>query len=503
LDIKVVAGDIAKIATGAVLVGIFEDEKKLGKDVAVLNRKLGKTIATSLERGEIKGKPGELTVLHSLGKMPVERVAVMGLGKKEEFKLDKIRGAVAEACRALRHKKVSDITVSARPIVEGRKVALEDYAQAITEGAILGLYAFRKHITKENDYTEVKKITLLSSKEDKLPLIKQGSNKGKIIAEAVCLARDMVNEPANYMTPTAMAEIAQKIASENKIAITVLEREEMQKLGMGALLGVSQGSVQPPKLIMLTYKGRKSGDIDLALVGKGITFDTGGISLKTATGMEEMKSDMSGGASVIAAIMSIAQLKLKINVTSVIPAVENMPDGSAIRPSDILTALTGKTIEIISTDAEGRLILCDALGYINKSKPKAIVDIATLTGACTIALGKQCSGILGNNQSLVDKVIAAGTEAGEAIWQLPLFEDYKENINSDVADIKNSGSGGAGTITGALFLSEFVGDTPWAHMDIAGTAFGDKDRKYNIKGGTGVPVRTLVNLAISMSGDIK
>jgi leucyl aminopeptidase len=429
----------------------------------------------------------------------VERVVVMGLGKKEEFKLDKIRGVVAETCRALRQKKVSDITVSARPVVNGRKVALEDYAQAITEGAILGLYAFRKHITKENDFTEVKKLTLLASKEDEVSLIKQGSNKGKIIAEAVCMARDMVNESPNYMTPTAMAEMAQKIASDNKIAITVLEREEMQKLGMGALLGVSQGSAQPPKLIILTYKGRKSGDIDLALVGKGITFDTGGISLKNATQMEEMKDDMSGGASVMAAIMSIAQLKLKINVTSVIPAVENMPDGRAIRPSDILTALTGKTIEIISTDAEGRLILCDALGYINKSKPKVIVDVATLTGACVVALGKQCSGILGNNQELIDKVISAGTEAGEAIWQLPLFQDYKEKLKSDVADMKNCGDSGGGTITGALFLSEFVGDTPWAHMDIAGTSYSDKERKYTIKGGTGIPVRTLVNLAIALS----
>jgi leucyl aminopeptidase len=254
---------------------------------------------------------------------------------------------------------------------------------------------------------------------------------------------------------------------------------------------------------VLTYKGRKSNDIDLALVGKGITFDTGGISLKNAQQMEEMKDDMSGGASVMAAVMGIAQLKLKINVTSVVPAVENMPDGGALRPSDVLTALTGKTIEIISTDAEGRLILSDALGYINQSKPKAIVDIATLTGACVVALGKQCSGVMGNNQPLVDRVIAAGTGAGEAVWQLPLFEDYRETLKSDVADMKNCGSGGAGTITAALFLSEFVGDTPWAHLDIAGTSFTDKDKKYITKGATGVPVRTLINLAAALAGDIQ
>ena len=460
MDIKIVSGEITKIETGAIVVGMFEGEKRLGRELGVLNRKLGRVITTSVEKGEIKGKAGEVNIIHSLGKIPAARVAVVGLGKKDEFKLDKLRTAVAEACRALRQKKVADITVLAKSAVDGRKFSQEDYAQAITEGSVLGLYTFRKYFTKENDFTEVKILTLLSSKENLLNAIKKGSNKGKIIAEAVCLSRDMINEPANYMTPSAMADIARKIADDNKLEITVLEREDMQKLGMGALLGVSLGTVQPPKMIILSYKGRKSGGIDLAMVGKGITFDTGGISLKTASGMEEMKTDMSGGAAVLASIDAIAQLKLKINVTAVVPAVENMPDGAAIRPSDILKALTGKTIEIISTDAEGRLILCDALGYINKSKPKAIVDVATLTGACVVALGKQCTGILGNDQSLVDNVIASGSEAGEAIWQLPLFEDYKENIKSDVADIKNSGSGGAGTITAALFLSEFVGDTP-------------------------------------------
>ncbi len=500
MDIRVVSGEITKFETGAVVVGMFEGEKRLGRELGVLNRKLGRVITTSVEKGEIKGKAGEVNIFHSLGKIPAVRVAVVGLGKKDEFKLDKLRAAVAESCRALRQKKVSDITISAASIADGRKFSQEDYAQAITEGAMLGLYTFRKYFTKENDFKEVKKLTLLSSKDDAVNAIKKGSNRGKTIAEAVCLARNMVNEPANYMTPSAMADIARKIAEDNKLEIIVLEREDMQKLGMGALLGVSQGTIQPPKMIILDYKGRKSNDIDLALVGKGITFDTGGISLKTANGMEEMKADMSGGAAVLAAVSAIAQMKLKINVTAVVPAVENMPDGGAIRPSDILTALTGKTIEIISTDAEGRLILCDALGYINKSKPKAIVDVATLTGACVVALGKQCTGILGNDQSLVDKVIASGSEAGEAIWQLPLFEDYRENIKSDVADIKNGGSGGAGTITAALFLSEFAGDTPWAHMDIAGTNFTDKDKKYNVKGATGVPVRTLVNLAIKMSG---
>jgi len=499
LDIKIISGEITKLETGAVVLGMFEGGKALGHELGILNRKLGRVISTALENEEIKGKAGEINIYNSLGRIPAKYVAVVGLGKKEDFKLDNLRAALAECCRALRQKKVSDITVLTKFRVGGRRFSAQDYAQVVTEGAVLGLYAFRKYFTKENDFTEAKKLTLLAPKAELVSEIKKGSAKGKIIADAVCMARDMINEPANYLTPAVMAEIGRKIAADNNLEITVLEREDMQELGMGALLGVALGSVQPPKMIIINYKGRKSNEIDLALVGKGITFDTGGISLKTATGMEEMKSDMSGGASVLAAISAIAQLKLKTNVTAVVPTVENMPDGAAIRPSDVLKALTGKTIEIISTDAEGRLILADALGHINNSKPKAIVDVATLTGACVVALGKQCTGVMGNNQSLVDKIIESGVTTGEAIWQLPLFEDYRENIKSDVADIKNAGSKGAGTITAALFLSEFVGDTPWAHLDIAGTAFTDAKKKYNVKGGTGVPVRTLVDLAAKMS----
>jgi leucyl aminopeptidase len=273
----------------------------------------------------------------------------------------------------------------------------------------------------------------------------------------------------------------------------------MQELGMGALLGVTQGSCQPPKFIVLGYKGRDADEIDLALVGKGITFDSGGISLKGREKMDEMKDDMSGGAAVMAAISAIARLKTGINVTAIVPAVENLPSGSALKPGDILTAMTGKTIEIISTDAEGRLILADALGYVNKLKARSIVDVATLTGACKVALGDVCTGAFGNNQELVDKVIAAGAKAGELMWQMPMYEEYKEQNKSEVADIKNVGGKGAAPITAAQFLAEFVGDTPWVHLDIGGTSFGDKERKYLVKGATGVPVRTLVNLVLAIS----
>jgi leucyl aminopeptidase len=309
----------------------------------------------------------------------------------------------------------------------------------------------------------------------------------------------MANEPANYMTPSIMAERARELAASCRLECQVLGRAEMQELGMGALLGVAQGSREPPQLIVLHYRGGDSAETNLALVGKGITFDSGGISIKPSEKMGEMKGDMSGGAAVMAVMQALARLKPGINVMSVIPATENLPDGSAIKPGDVLTAMGGKTIEIISTDAEGRLVLADALSYVRKAGAKRIVDVATLTGACHIALGDVCSGAFGNNQELIDKVIAAGSEAGELIWPMPMYEQYKEQNKSDVADIKNAGGRYGGAITAAQFLAEFVGDTPWVHIDIAGTFLSDKEKGYLTKGATGVPVRTLVNLVLELA----
>jgi leucyl aminopeptidase len=296
-----------------------------------------------------------------------------------------------------------------------------------------------------------------------------------------------------------MADIAAKLAKSYALEISILEREQMQELGMGALLGVAQGSRQPPKFIVLHYRGRDSTEIDIALAGKGITFDSGGISIKPSEGMAKMKGDMAGGAAVMTAISAIAQLKPKINVMAVIPATENLPGDNALKPGDILTAMNGKTIEIISTDAEGRLILADALCYARRHGAKLIVDVATLTGAMRVALGDVYTGIFGNNQQLIDRVIAAGAEAGEPIWQMPMDERYKEQIKSDVADIKNIGGRYAGAIIGAQFIAEFAGDAPWVHLDIAGTSMREKERTYQVKGATGVPVRTLINLVLSLA----
>jgi leucyl aminopeptidase len=498
VEIKVIAGDIAKVEAGAIIVDFFEGMEHLDGDIATIDKALAGAISQLISQGEIKGKLNEITIIHSLGKLPAARVVVAGVGKKQELSQDKVRGVVAETCRLLRQKRVDSIAT----IVQGAGIASigpEGAAQAITEGALLGTYSFRKHITKEVEYGELKQLTIVDADETKLPTLEQGCNKGKILAEATNLARDMVNEPANYMTPSRMADIATELAKSYGLEVSVLEREQMQELGMGALLGVTQGSRQPPKFIVLHYKGGDSAQIDVALIGKGITFDSGGISIKPSKGMGEMKGDMAGGAAVMAAMGAIAQLKPKINVTAIIPATENLPSDNALKPGDILTAMSGKTIEIISTDAEGRLILADALGYAKKLGAKSMVDVATLTGACKVALGDICSGAFGNNQELIDKIIAAGAEAGELIWQMPMYDQYKEQNKSDVADIKNVGGKYAGAITAAQFLSEFAGDTPWAHLDIAGTNMSEKERTYIVKGATGVPVRTLVNLVTSLA----
>ena len=312
------------------------------------------------------------------------------------------------------------------------------------------------------------------------------------------LARDMANEPANIMTPTRMSEIARQVADADGLEASVLERKDMDDLKMGALVGVAKGSHQPPKLIILKYNGDPdNASNNLGLIGKGITFDTGGISLKPAGGMEDMKGDMSGGASVIGALQVLARLHPKVNVTGVIPATENMPGGEAQRPGDIVRAMNGKTIEVINTDAEGRLVLSDAMVYAKQQGVSRMVDIATLTGAMIVSLGKICTGVMGNDQDFIDHVIDAGKSAGERVWQFPMFDEYRDSLKSNVADMMNVGGRDAGSITAAKFLSEFTEGLPWAHLDIAGTARTDADKGYLVKGSTGIPVRTLVNLALA------
>jgi leucyl aminopeptidase len=498
LEIKTVAGDITQIETGAIIINFFEGTDRLDSDIAKIDKALTGAITELIRQGEIKGKLNENTIIHSLGKLPASRVVIVGMGKKPELSQDKVRGAVATTCRLLKQKGVTNIATIALG-AGNAGISLEGAAQVVTEGVMLGVYSFRKHITKEAEYGEIEQLIIVTADETMLPMLELGCRKGRILAEATNLARDMVNEPANYMTPTQMAETAKELAQHYGLELNVLEREQMRELGMGALLGVTQGSQQPPKFIILNYKGSDSNGIDIALVGKGITFDSGGISIKPSEGMGEMKGDMAGGGAVLATMGAIVQLKPRINVTGIVAATENLPSGSALKPGDILTAMNGKTIEIISTDAEGRLTLADALGYARKLEAKLMVDIATLTGSCRVALGDICTGAFGNNQELIDKVITAGNATGEYIWQMPMYDDYKEQNKSDIADVKNAGNRYGGSITGAQFLSEFVGDTPWVHLDIAGTFMSEKERNYMVKGATGVPVRTLINLVMSLA----
>ena len=494
MDIKVIVGDIAQIEADAIVVNIFEGVEKPGGATAAVDRALDGAISSLISHGEIKGKFGEVSIVHTFGKLPARIVAVAGLGRREDFNADKIRGVTGEFCRSLRKLNCHRIITILHGAGMGG-IELETSAQAITEGALLGLYSFSKY--KKPEYQNVEEIMIAVTEKESVPILESAIAKGKVVAEATNLARDMVNEPASYMTPSRMAEVAEDIASKYNLECKVFDREDMEAMGMEALLGVARGSNQPPKLITLAYKGDERSEKAMGFLGKGITFDSGGISIKPSEGMDEMKGDMAGAAAVMTAVGAIAQLKPKINVTAIIPATENLPSGTALKPGDILRAMNGKTIEVISTDAEGRLILADALSYAVKQGLSPLIDLATLTGACRVALGLLYSGVFGNDRDLIDKVLKAGERTGEKMWQMPLPEEYKEQNKSDIADIKNTGNRYGGAITAALFLAEFVGNTPWIHLDIAGPRLSSKDSGYLVKGAAGFGVRTLVELALS------
>lgn len=498
MNIKVVIGDIAEQKIDAIVVNLFEGVEHPGGATGAVDRSLGGLITHLIASNEIKGKVREVTEVHTLGKITPERVIVVGLGKQKDFKLDTIRGVAAEVIRQLKHIGVKRMAT----IVHGTGIGgipPQAAAQALAEGSLLGLYSFRHHMTTPAEDMDPSELLIVEHSPDKKEQLEKGVRQGIIIADATILARDWGNEPGNIMTPTRMADIAQEIGRTHCLAVTVMDRKQMAELGMGCLLAVSQGSRQEPKLIIVSYRGDDSSKETLGLVGKGITFDSGGISIKSDDGMREMKTDMAGGAAVIALMQVLAQLKPKLNVTGIVPATENMPDGAALKPGDVIRAMNGKTIEIVSTDAEGRLILADAICYARKLGLSPIIDIATLTGNCRQALGDVCSGAFTNKQELLAKLMEAGEAAGEYLWQFPMYEEYKENIKGEIADIQNHGGRTAGAITAALFLAEFIDDTPWVHLDIAGTARSDKDKPYIAKGATGVPVRTLTNFILARS----
>ena len=449
-----------------------------------------KTVRELLRSKRFQGKVNETFLL------PIDSrwLILVGIGKKEEISLDRVRqGAASGARRAL----AAGIDTFARGLVPVPGSATEEVAQAVAEGTILGTYRYQelKDVPPE-ERRDLKVVTLVVSAQKEEVSAKKGIHRGEAIAQAVCWTRDMVNRPSNRLTPTAMAGEAKAAAKKFGFKCQVLEPPALRRLGMGALLGVAQGSREPCRFIIMEYKGRGARNSrPLVWLGKGITFDSGGISIKPADKMEQMKYDMSGGAAVLGAVRAVAALKLPVHVVVLVPATENLPGGSAQKPGDVVRAYGGKTIEVINTDAEGRLVLADALGYARRYKPEAMVDLATLTGACVVALGAHAMGLMGNDAKLVEKVKEAAQRSFERAWELPLWPDYAESIRSDVADVKNVGDGKAGTITAGYFLKEFVGETPWVHLDIAGVAWADVDRGYLRKGATGVGVRLLVELA--------
>jgi leucyl aminopeptidase len=398
----------------------------------------------------------------------------------------------ATGVRQLRARNVK--TVGLVPRLEGDAPST---ASAAVEGAIIGLFEPDKYRTIDKEERAVERLVVVAAGADEEAL-RSGAERGRVVGESVNFTRDLANEPGAYMTPTIMAERAQEIANEFGLDIDVLDQARMEQEGMGALLSVARGSDQPPKMMVLTYmpdgkQGVEDGEDYLALVGKGITFDTGGISIKPSENMELMKYDMTGGATVLGVMRAVAQLKPPIPVLGVVPSTENMPSGKATKPGDVVRAMTGKTIEVINTDAEGRLILADAVSYAKKLGATRVIDMATLTGAVSIALGDVNTGILGTDQELINEVIESGREVGEKFWQLPLDKEYTKQIKSDIADIKNVGGRKAGTITAAAFIKEFADGISWAHLDIAGTAWGDEAKPFRAKGPTGVAVRTLLN----------
>jgi leucyl aminopeptidase len=433
-------------------------------------------------------------LLHTGGKLPCERVLLLGLGKGKGHAGETLRQAAATAAKFLADRNIPDCAmVLPEDILTG--LSVQEKARTLVEGLTLASYRFDRYQTENgsNQSQPLKSLQLLVSQKPLLAQAEKGALEAGHLCRGVILARDLVNEPGNVKSPEYLALQARELAREHGLECTVLEKQDLEKEGMGALLGVAQGSVREPRLIVLRYRGGADDARPIALIGKGVVFDSGGISLKPGEKMDQMKMDMAGAGAVLGTFLATALLKIPVNLVGVIPAVENMPSGSAIRPGDILTSLSGRTIEVLNTDAEGRLILADALTYVQRFEPRVVIDLATLTGACVIALGHHATAILGNHAGLARQLIRCGEQTGEKLWQLPLWDDYAEQIKSDFADMKNTGGRPAGTITAAAFLQKFAGDFRWAHLDIAGTAWEENGCGYRPKGATGVGVRLLVD----------
>ena len=490
MKIFVKKGMLADTKSQAIILTLFEDSKKLTGLALEIDKISGGLISELISNGDFEGKPSQISVVYTRGTLPAKRIALVGLGKQKEFNLEKLRTAFASVMRHLRSINVKEAATSINlSLLPGKK---EQVVEAAVEGALLGLYQYTPYKTVDReDLKEMGELNIVADVKD-YSLIESAVKKARIISDAVYFARDLVSAPSNEMTPSIMAQKARDISRKKNVSCKVLDKNKMKEMGMNALLAVASGSNEEPKFIILEYAGGRKKAAPIVLVGKGLTFDSGGISIKPSDKMDEMKMDMSGGAAVMGALMAAADLQIPLNIVALIPSAENLPSGSAFKPGDILKSYSGKTIEVLSTDAEGRLLLADALTYASEFKPEAVIDVATLTGACVIALGNDVSGMLGTDDKLKKEIEKAAGDTGELVWELPLWENYHELIKSDIADYKNAGDRSAGTITAAAFLSKFVGDYPWVHLDIAGPAWTAKDKPYIPKGASGIAVRLLV-----------
>jgi leucyl aminopeptidase len=499
MEIQVVAGSIQSTEDELIVVNLFEGVAKPGGATGAVDQAISGSIREVVADGDFRGKRGEIAVFYPRGAIPAARVVVVGLGSQEEFSLQGVREAAAAAAAKARELGVSSFS----SIVHGAGaggIDLADAAQAVVEGTILGLYRYQELKNEEPDRPDPERFTLVQFDADQVAVVEAGAQLGQIVAEAACLTRDLVNRPANYATPSDLADLALEIAGEfDTMRCQILDEQDAAELGMGSFLGVAQGSEEPAAFIVIEHNPGRDDLDTIVLVGKGITFDTGGISLKPAQRMDRMRGDMGGGAAVLGAMLAVGQLELPLHVVGLVPATENMPGGRAYKPGDVITAMNGKTIEVLNTDAEGRLILADALAYASRFEPKAVIDLATLTGACVIALGRgMAAGAFCGDDELLARLQAASQASGERIWHMPLFDEYLDGLQSLSADLANVGGdrfGGVGI--SAMFLKQFAEDYAWAHLDIAGMSFEErpptpKRPPHLQKGGTGYGVRLLV-----------
>ncbi|MFZ3323193.1 MAG: leucyl aminopeptidase [Usitatibacter sp.] len=486
MEFNIKSGSPEKQKSGCVVVGIY-DGRKLSASAQSIDATSRHYLAGVLKRGDLDGKLGSTLLLQKVPHLAADRVLLVGLGREREFNEAAYRTAVTSAARALKGTGAAEATVCLTELALKRRGAgwkVEQAVMLVSDAA----YRFDRLKSKHEAKRPLKKVTLAVDRAE-VNTAEAAAARGSAIAAGMALAKDLGNLPGNICTPTYLGEQAVELGKATGIKVTVLDRKQIEALGMNCFLAVAQGSKQPPKFIVMEYMGGKKGAAPVVLVGKGITFDTGGISIKPAPEMDEMKFDMCGAASVLGTMKAVAAMKLPLNVVGVVPTTENMPGGNAIKPGDIVTTMSGQTVEILNTDAEGRLILCDALTYVERYKPAAVIDIATLTGAMVIALGHVATGMFSNDDELAAEVVAAGDSAWDRAWHMPMWDDYQEQLKSNFADIPNIGSRAGGSITAACFLSRFTKAYPWAHLDIAGTGW----KSGAEKGATGRPVALLAH----------